>query len=53
MGAVYLRQCESAAFAQKLQLEALKVRGTKDVSLTALQCDYDGSYGKYAIENGM
>lgn len=53
MGAVYLRQCESAAFAQKQQLQALKVRGTTDVALTALQCDFDGSYGKYTIENGM
>lgn len=53
MGTVYLRQCESASLAQKLQLQALKIRGTKDVAFTALQCDFDGSYGKYTIENGM
>lgn len=53
MGTAYMRQCESAAHAQMLQLQALNVRGTKDVALTALQCDFDGSYGKYTIENGM
>lgn len=53
MGTVYLRQCESAAHAQNLMLKALDVRGTKDVALTALQCDFDGSFGAYTIENGM
>lgn len=53
MGDFYLRQCESAAFAQKYRRIALAKRGTLDVSFNNVQCDYDGSYGKYKIENGM
>lgn len=53
MGDSYLRQCESAAFAQKYRRVELAKRGTLDVSFNNVQCDYDGSYGKYKIENGM
>lgn len=53
MGIHYLRQCESAAYAQNLLRNALIKRGTLDISLTNIQCDYDGNYGKYRVENGM
>lgn len=53
MGTKYLRQCESAAYAQNLLRNTLSKRGTLDVSLTNIQCDYDGNYGKYRVENGM
>lgn len=53
MGTKYLRQCESAAYAQNLLRNTLSKRGTLDVSLTNIQCDYDGKYGKYRVENGM
>lgn len=53
MGTKYLRECESAANAQMLIRQKLQKHGTTDVSFNNLQCDYDGSYGKYKIENGM
>lgn len=53
MGSKYLRECESAAHAQMLLRQKLFKHGTTDVSFNNLQCDYDGSYGKYKIENGM
>lgn len=53
MGTQYLRQCESASYAQNLLRNALTKRGTLDISLTNIMCDYDGSYGKYRVENGM
>lgn len=53
MGTQYLRECESAAHAQMLIRQKLYRHGTTDVSFNNKQCDYDGSYGKYKIENGM
>ncbi|KAG4070333.1 hypothetical protein HA402_006475 [Bradysia odoriphaga] len=53
MGTEYLRECESASHAQMLLKQKLYTHGTTDVSLNNLQCDYDGSYGKYKIENGI
>lgn len=53
MGTNYLRQCESAAHAQSVIRKALKLRGTYDVSLNNIKCDYDGNYGTYFIENRM
>lgn len=53
MGTQYLRECESAAYAQMILRHALYEHGTTDVSFNNIQCDYDGSYGKYRIENGM
>lgn len=53
MGTRYLRQCESAAYAQNLIRKSLKLRGTYDVSFNNIKCDYDGNYGAYFIENRM
>lgn len=53
MGTEYLRECESAAHAQMLVRQVLNKHGTTDVSFNNIQCDYDGSYGKYKIVNGM
>lgn len=53
MGTSYLRQCESAAHAQAVTRSVLKQRGTYDVSLNNIKCDYDGNYGAYFIENRM
>lgn len=53
MGMNYLRQCESAAHAQNVIRKALQQRGTQKVSLSGIQCDYDGNYGVYFVENRM
>lgn len=53
MGVHYLRQCESGAYAQNLLRTKLASRGTIDVSFKNIICDYDGSFGKYNIDNGM
>lgn len=53
MGAKYLRQCESAAYAQNIIRKKLYVRGMLDVSFNNVKCDYDGSYGAYFVENRM
>lgn len=53
MGTEYLRECESAAHAQMVIRQTLHRHGTTDVSFNNIQCDYDGSYGKYKIANGM
>lgn len=52
-GDSYLRQCESAAFAQKKIQQKFALRGTNGVSFNDVRCDYDGSYGAYKIENGV
>lgn len=52
-GNKYLRQCDSGAFAQKLIKNKLVKRGTENISFNNIQCDYDGNYGMYRIENGM
>lgn len=53
LGDEYMRLCESAAFAQNMRRTALAKRGTLDVSFNNIQCDYDGSFGRYRIDNGM
>lgn len=53
MGDEYMRLCESAALAQNIRRTALAKRGTLDVSFNNVQCDYDGSFGRYKIESGM
>lgn len=53
MGDKYMRQCESAANAQNIRRTALAKRGTLDVSFNNIQCDYDGSFGRYTIDRGM
>ncbi|XP_058828728.1 uncharacterized protein LOC131688467 [Topomyia yanbarensis] len=52
-GDSYLRQCESTAFAQKTIQKKFAVRGTIGVTFNEVQCDYDGAFGKYKIENGI
>ncbi|KAL1403270.1 hypothetical protein pipiens_005746 [Culex pipiens pipiens] len=52
-GDSYLRQCESAAFAQKTIQKRFATRGTIGVTFNAVRCDYDGTYGAYKIENGV
>lgn len=53
MGSEYLRQCESIAYAQSILQENLRRRGTLTVSIVKRQCDFDGSYGTYSINNNM
>ncbi|XP_055538018.1 uncharacterized protein LOC129725806 [Wyeomyia smithii] len=52
-GDSYLRQCESAAFAQQTIQKKFALRGTIGVTFNAVQCDYDGSFGRFKIENGI
>lgn len=52
-GTEYLRQCESMAYAQNILQENLAMHGTLYVSIVKTQCDYDGSYGTYSIDNNM
>ena len=52
-GTQYLRQCESASYAQNVIRKSLNIRGTHDISFNNILCDYDGSYGVYYIQNGM
>lgn len=49
----YLRQCESAAAAQKLVQQKFTVHGHTEVALADVVCDYDGSYGPYEVQEGM
>lgn len=51
-GDSYLRQCESASFAQRAIRAQLSRRGT-DTTFNNIQCDYDGTYGTYEIINGL
>lgn len=53
MGTRYLRQCESILHAQIGMLMAMRRRGTTNLSLNRMNCNYDGAYGAYRIENGM
>lgn len=53
MGSEYLRQCESMAYAQSIVQEKLARHGTLNVSIVKIQCDFDGSYGTYSINNNM
>uniref|UniRef100_A0A182TCP7 Thyroglobulin type-1 domain-containing protein n=1 Tax=Anopheles maculatus TaxID=74869 RepID=A0A182TCP7_9DIPT len=52
-GESYLRQCESAAHAQKIILKKFYTRGTVGVTFNEIPCDYDGAYGRYKVENGV
>ncbi|XP_049542748.1 uncharacterized protein LOC125955652 [Anopheles darlingi] len=52
-GETYLRQCESAAYAQKMILKKFYTRGTIGVTFNEIRCDYDGAYGRYMVENGV
>ncbi|XP_055610049.1 thyroglobulin-like [Uranotaenia lowii] len=49
-GTEYLRQCESARYAQELMSTKFIIHGQVNVTLTKIHCDYDGSYGRYAID---
>ncbi|EDS29715.1 conserved hypothetical protein [Culex quinquefasciatus] len=49
----YLRQCESAATAQKLVQQKFTVHGHTEVALADVVCDYDGSYGPYEVQEGI
>lgn len=52
-GETYLRQCESAAYAQKMILKKFNTHGTVGVTFNEIPCDYDGAYGRYKVENGV
>lgn len=52
-GDIYLRQCESAAVAQKKIQEKFALRGTVGVTFNEIKCEYDGTFGQYKLENGM
>lgn len=52
-GHQYLRQCESASFAQRRLEWKFATHGHVNVSHTDVMCDYDGSYGRYELERGM
>ncbi|XP_055628410.1 uncharacterized protein LOC129769902 [Toxorhynchites rutilus septentrionalis] len=52
-GNSYLRQCESAAFAQKKIQKMFALRGTVGVTYNEIQCEYDGAFGSYRLENGI
>lgn len=49
LGSTYLRQCESAKDAQAQVVNTLRRHGTARVSLNDIECDYDGTYGKYLV----
>lgn len=48
MGAQYLRECESVAYAQYQKKKALNIHGTS-IILSDVICDYDGRYGYIAV----
>ncbi|XP_063919578.1 uncharacterized protein LOC135134721 [Zophobas morio] len=52
VGTQYLRQCENKLFAQKNIEHQLKLRGTT-ASFGTFLCDGDGSYGVFAIIDGL
>ncbi|XP_055842142.1 uncharacterized protein LOC129909166 [Episyrphus balteatus] len=52
-GSTYLRQCESSAYAQNLLKKAYAAHGTTEIEFNNILCDYDGSYGRYSISNGI
>lgn len=52
-GSQYLRQCESASYAQRRLEWKFATHGQVNVSHTAVMCDYDGSYGRYEFERGI
>lgn len=53
LGTEYLRQCESMAYTQSVLQQKLAMHGTLNVSIVKTQCDFDGSYGTYTINNNM
>lgn len=53
MGLTYLRQCESAAYAQYLMQKTLAIHGTIHAEFKKIICDYDGAYGIYTVADGM
>ncbi|CAD7082149.1 unnamed protein product [Hermetia illucens] len=53
MGLTYLRQCESAAYAQYLMQKTLAIHGTIHAEFKKIICDYDGAYGIYTVADGI
>lgn len=41
------------AYAENVLQEKLAMHGTLNVSIVKTQCDFDGSYGTYSINNNM
>lgn len=53
VGTQYLRQCESNLYGHKKIVAEFKRHGTMYQNFPDIQCQADGSYGKYKISNGI
>lgn len=52
-GDQYLRKCESASYAQRILQKAFINRGAVKAVPNLIECNYDGSFGFYMIENSL
>lgn len=52
-GDMYLRKCDSIAYAQGTLRKTMRVHGTNGATLNLANCNNDGSYGYYRLEGNL